>query len=333
MFHEEQGQQTVKSIKPTVDTSNMSREEWLRERQSAVGSSDSAALLNLDPYRTALDVFLDKTTPVENDEMPEPARWGLRLEPWVLEETVRMYVEQNPGAEVKLIPTQGIYRHPKGAPMAATPDAHIVINGELGDLSAKTTNWRMAKYWEDGEVPDIAQIQCHHQMECIPELKFSLIGCFLFVPQFELRMVPRDDSIGGHLRETCERFWKEHVETRLPPLVEDSVSLDSLKRLFPQSDGSEIILSEEVEKTILTYTTAQDNIRHFSKRKDEAQAKLEAILGTAAAGVCGDYTVRWTDVTTKRFDSKKFKAAHPELYEQFLRESHSRRFGIKKPKE
>ena len=40
------------------------------------------------------------------------------------------------------------------------------------------------------------------------------------------------------------------------------------------------------------------------------------------------YKIRWTRVTSSRFDTTSFKKAMPELYGQFTKTSESRRFSI-----
>lgn len=42
----------------------------------------------------------------------------------------------------------------------------------------------------------------------------------------------------------------------------------------------------------------------------------------------GRYVVRWTSVSTDRFDSTKFKDAMPEVYKMFIKQTKSRRFSI-----
>ena len=37
------------------------KQEWLRERKNYLGGTDLSAICSLNPYRTALDVYLDKT--------------------------------------------------------------------------------------------------------------------------------------------------------------------------------------------------------------------------------------------------------------------------------
>lgn len=60
--------------------------------------------------------------------------------------------------------------------------------------------------------------------------------------------------------------------------------------------------------------------------KAEIQADMEAKgLEEQAAG---DWIVRWTKVVTKRFDSKAFKKEHESLYDQYMKQTESRRFSI-----
>jgi predicted phage-related endonuclease len=42
----------------------------------------------------------------------------------------------------------------------------------------------------------------------------------------------------------------------------------------------------------------------------------------------GRYVVRWTSVTTDRFDSKAFKAEMADVYGRYVRTTESRRFSI-----
>lgn len=60
--------------------------------------------------------------------------------------------------------------------------------------------------------------------------------------------------------------------------------------------------------------------------KDEIKAELAARqVEELTAGV---FKVRWTAVTSKRFDSSALKAARPELYAAFTRETTTRRFTV-----
>lgn len=42
-----------------------------------------------------------------------------------------------------------------------------------------------------------------------------------------------------------------------------------------------------------------------------------------------DWKITWSRITSNRFNQSEFKAAHPNIYEEFMRVSESRRFTIK----
>lgn len=45
------------------------------DRATYIGGSDAAAILGISPWKTALDVFLDKTQGIEKDDPPARPRF------------------------------------------------------------------------------------------------------------------------------------------------------------------------------------------------------------------------------------------------------------------
>ena len=63
------------------------REEWLRGRKHYLGGSDIAAILGLSSYKSAVDIYLEKTSDnINNDTTSQPARWGILLEDIIAKE-------------------------------------------------------------------------------------------------------------------------------------------------------------------------------------------------------------------------------------------------------
>ena len=70
---------------------------------------------------------------------------------------------------------------------------------------------------------------------------------------------------------------------------------------------------------------------------EEAKAEAEAIRDTIKEEmqkrdiselVAGKFIVRWTSVTSNRFDSSAFKKIHGDLYKAFCKATESRRFSV-----
>ncbi len=78
-------------------------------------------------------------------------------------------------------------------------------------------------------------------------------------------------------------------------------------------------------------------LNEWEEIMEQAKAEVEAIKDTLKAEMlergieeleAGQYIIRWTNVTTNRFDSASFKKNLPEIYKEYLKQSISKRFSI-----
>ena len=84
-------------------------------------------------------------------------------------------------------------------------------------------------------------------------------------------------------------------------------------------------------------TTAVKKLKRLKTKADELTAEITAIEDQIKAVMLENDTeemqvdifkIRWTKVTSKRFDTTSFKKAMPDLAEKFTKPSESRRFSI-----
>lgn len=70
-------------MKRLVDVTNISHEEWLKYRKMGITGTDTGAIVGMNPYKSALQVFVDKTT--DNIEVfdNEAMKQGRDLEEYV----------------------------------------------------------------------------------------------------------------------------------------------------------------------------------------------------------------------------------------------------------
>ncbi|MDN5596762.1 MAG: YqaJ viral recombinase family protein, partial [Pseudomonas sp.] len=72
-----------------VGTKQLPREDWLAVRKGGIGSSDAAAAVGLNPYKSQLELWLEKTgrdaslPRIDPQDEESPAYWGNVLEPIV----------------------------------------------------------------------------------------------------------------------------------------------------------------------------------------------------------------------------------------------------------
>lgn len=128
--------------------------EQLQARQSFIGGSDAASICGLNPYRSAYDVFLDKTgqgTPVVESEA---MRWGT-----LHENTIAGEYESRSGRVLSVVENTFRREH-----MGCHVDRfQRDYTDREGVLEIKTTRRNLKK----GECPDAYVVQLFHNLICV----------------------------------------------------------------------------------------------------------------------------------------------------------------------
>ena len=78
-------------------------------------------------------------------------------------------------------------------------------------------------------------------------------------------------------------------------------------------------------------------LKALEAQQKELESQIEALKGEIKADMeekgleqqkAGDFLIRWTTVLSSRFDSKAFQREHESLYDQYLKQTASRRYSI-----
>jgi len=98
-------------------------------------------------------------------------------------------------------------------------------------------------------------------------------------------------------------------------------------------DKAKVELPVDIAGWIELARKAQAEIKLQEEKLDQAKAKIQEALGENEIGlVDGRPVVRWTRVTSMRFDTAKAKEIlDPKVYSFLSTESHSRRFTLVEP--
>ena len=76
-------------MKRLVSTLNLSKEDWLRYRKCGITGTDAGAILGLNPYRSAFQVYYDKISDTIENIDNEAMRQGRDLEDYVAAAVLR----------------------------------------------------------------------------------------------------------------------------------------------------------------------------------------------------------------------------------------------------
>lgn len=133
---------TIEIIKPA------DRHAWLEARREDVTASDASALLGIHPYKTAFDLWAEKTGRKPEAEENKVLRRGRILEYAAID----MLREDYPDWEITHSYNNRYFRDVE-AHLGATPDAFVRIPGRKGQgiIQIKTASDFSAKNWIDPE--------------------------------------------------------------------------------------------------------------------------------------------------------------------------------------
>ncbi|PHE19215.1 hypothetical protein COF59_08275 [Bacillus pseudomycoides] len=304
-----------------ITTKDMTHEQWLEARKAGIGGSDAAAIAGLNKWSSPIGVYYDKTNEIPKEQLPNEAAYFGN----VLEEIVA--VEFSRRTELKVRKCNAILQHPEYPWMLANVD-RLIVGEELG-LECKTASEYLKKEWDGDEIPASYLIQCQHYM-AVTGYKAWWIAVLIGGNKFLYKKIDRDEEVIQYLIDIEKDFWLNHIEKQIPPSFDGSdASTKLLKQMYPEGyDGSEVDLPSKAKEHILSIKNITEQIKELETQKKERENKLKAMIGDKEKGVIGDHKATWKNVYSQRFDTKRFKEKHPELYEEFAKESVSRRFSI-----
>ncbi len=306
-------------------TATQDRAVWLENRRKGLGGSDIAAIMGLSPFKSPMDVYLDKIGEATEQEESPYLYWGNQLEDLV----AREFAKQT-GYKVQRRTQQ--YQHPAIPYLIGNID-RLVVNHPGGPaiLDCKTTNAFKARDWDNGQAPLPYVIQIQHYLD-ITGYQQGYLAVLIGGNDFRIVPVTRDEAFIGQMHEASEAFWL-CVQTATPPLVDGSAATtQALNLLYPQDDGSAIDLPPDAAQWIAQRERAKAVIKEHEALLTEAENHLKALLGDAKVGTCGGYSIIWDTRSRKGFDTKGFKASHPDLYAQFKRDTPYRTLNVKEAK-
>lgn len=227
-----------------VKTNNLDREEWLTVRKGGIGSSDAAAAVGMNPYKSQLELWMEKTgrdgnlSKTDPNDDTSPAHWGT-----LLEHVVAAHFTKRTGHRVRRI--NAVLQHPKEPWMLANIDREVIGAPDVQILEVKTAGFQGSFLWRDG-VPEYIQLQVMHQL-AVTGKHAADVAVLICGQDLQIHRIERDEAMITKLIELERAFW-HHVETDTPPPADGSDSADvALRCLYPRDSGQTIDWSDDLE--------------------------------------------------------------------------------------
>lgn len=288
------------------------REAFLARRKTGIGGSDVGAICGLDPFRSALDVYLEKVGEVEAVVTPAMDS-GIRLEP-----IIKDLYQESSGRRLK---RARFRRHKEHQWMVGHPDALIAGKDPAwkpGKPGPKTDGpgvfeskamgtWSFKKVVEKGLFPSHQLQGQHYAKLCdLPFVTFGILDRARW--QYVDVTIEADSNIQNQVIETCAAFWYNHVVPKIPPKVE----APAWTRDLPEPESQIVTRTDdEWRDTVQAFIEARAMAKEAGELKEHYNARLQALLkdkpGTYEGGGARAYLNR---IPGKRsLDKKQLLAA------------------------
>lgn len=267
-----------------VGVSSATRSAWLEARRGLLTASDTAAIMGKDPYKSALDVWVDKVHPKQDKPLTidDFAFWGLNLEQTIAR-IVSIYYDWDYTEGGDLLRSKA---HPQ---LGCTLDGITKPPGEAqyGVYEGKTTSVFLANDWDvESAMPPIrVLIQAQHQL-LVTGAPYAMVFCLIGgnTPRM-VRVEPHAD-----FHESIIQSGKEFLQ-----LVADGIqpapdhrSKTALDRLYPAEMTNLVVdLPSEAMAWTLELQEILSEIKRLEVRRDHIKNLLRATLGDAHYGRMG----------------------------------------------
>jgi putative phage-type endonuclease len=323
----------------------LNNQDFTANRNNYLGGSDIGAILGFSKYRTALDVWLEKTGKQVHTVDNLPVRFGTFAEEFVASE----YAAQT---HLTLFNHPDALVHPDYSYMVGHIDRFVVDRPVFDSadknsrdlfsadgnciashlLECKTASpFNQSDWGELGtdEVPMSYLVQCLWYL-AITNLERCDVAVLFGNSDFRIYEVYRDRELEDLMINKATAFWVDHVQADIPPRAQCESDYHHLfkKEVTGKSVEADPMVCELTQKLQLL------NSEIKSKELEISQIK-QAIMGQMGEAeqltYQGQVLATWkSPKQSYRLDSKRLELEHPELMPQYqIPIQNSRRLVIK----
>jgi predicted phage-related endonuclease len=276
-------------------------------RRDVLGASDAPAVVGVDPFRTAGDLWAEKTgrlPSLEGDGAPlSPFAIGKALEPLLMAAAARELDAP--------LASQVWYRHPR-APLACSVDGlaldadpPTLVEGKTCGILNRPARL-LAGYGEPGtdELPDSVIVQVTHALIVLaaqpelPPIRHALVAALLGDGRglcfYRLEL---DADLAEYLIGKELDFWRNHVEADQRPR-DDPPSLDTLRRIRRNADLPPVPVDPVL---VFEWQQAKAVLKQAEQNEETCRRFVVAELGDAEAGVCEHGRITYKPVARKGY--------------------------------
>lgn len=278
---------------------------WHARRKTGIGGSESAAVLGVSKWRTAYQVWLDKTGQAEPTEPNEAMRTGT-----ILEKSIREMYSNETGRTVY-------------DPGFKVDEDYPFIVGDVDGLCDDRVVEIKNSGYEWDEIPVDYYFQVQHYMR-LHKKDIADIAVLFHGQVFRIFTVKRQEDLWKDIIPIYTEFWN-CVTSITPP---ELTNLEDVNTAYRQSQDTSITLSGTAIEALEKIKELKASIAEQEQIISSLEFNVKQELGENAVGTDenGRTLVTWrTSKETVTFDRKRFEAEHKDLFDEYKTTGATRR--------
>lgn len=263
---------------PVMRRSN--KRVWAAKRRRGLGATDMVAALGLNPWKTPLLLWMEKTGQVQPDRLDGEYRIekGNALEPLLIAD----WLKSNRGWERLAAPP--LLAHPHYPMLMASLDAAVTDGERQAVLETKTGRWNPAWFdetvFEDHRLPDHywAQVQCQLMVTGLDEgwVHADIGG------RTVTRRIAHERDRTDAWADYLAGWWRRHVVEGNAPDPDPVVDYKWLGLIYPTAPDTGIDADTSLREDIVDYRAAIADRDTYTAEAEELRGRIRIAAGTAS---------------------------------------------------
>lgn len=304
-----------------VTTATDSRLAAPEARPVRLFSQDAAAALGLDPDKSQLELWLEKTERqtayLERDPQDDStsAFWQSVLEP-----IIAWRYSRSTGRKVRRYSREVSHASPDLPWMVARVEREVLDDDDVQLLVCKAVGAGEVHRWQEG-VPVAMRLQVMHLL-AVTGKRAADVAVLLGGQQWQIQRIERDEAGIAQLIEGERQFW-HYVDTDRPPPADGSASAGkAVARLYPQDSGARCDFRQQAGllAIYLELKVLRQALQAKQARAAELQQRLQQALGDATYGDFPHGSIRWQRAQDRTvLDVDRLLQDQPELLERYAK--------------
>lgn len=303
------------------------RAEWLKYRESGIGSSEVATVVGLNPWETPYQLWRRKM----GLDAPKQENFAMKAGHY-LEDAVSLFWQDETGQQViKSSAGDWLIVDNERPYLRVSPDRTYWLagmphsNANKGILECKTTQMTV----DPDDIPKHWFCQVQYQLG-VAGYEHGSLAWLCSGREFgykDLALVP---DFFGWLVEEVDKFWHDCIKGGQEPAAVNVQ--DILLKYNRHTEGKVIEVGDDIFEVYQNLKGLKDQIAALDERKAELEEKMKMCFGDAEAISYGGQTIAtWkAPKPSKKFDYKTCQKEHPDLCAPYITETQgARRFLLK----